>query len=865
MLRCRLLLAFSLLILSQNDVLAQDQPSTGPIEATSAGAPAIPGQTKAKVQPAVVSGKVLEFGTDEPLADVDLVLINEKKRTQRYEGHTDTAGNFTIEGIEPGNYLFTASKEGMFAQSDKISFSVGQKAEHSFTLDYLESTDVMRVTGKRTLVHPEKIGSTTNLGRRFLEEYKSGNDLKDVITSTPGVVRDSFGNIITRGEHNAVNYELDGVVLPEAANTLSQANFASPRALQQVDVEIGGYEAKDGGGPLGAIVRMKSLPIQSKPTLTVGGQFGGPLAGNLNYYASTALSQNKSSAWNRVRLESVGSATATSMGIEAPVRGYARNGRLDLNFMNKIDFLATEKDRFRLTVSLNETFLGLPTSGTSKNFGVRLNQHDRSNYVIASYQRKGEKYFDEANLHFVNAFYSSLLKSSNAFDPLPNLVGEEPFIASTSARGRRFNYAFSAQGDIKKRVFETHNLQAGFLSEVRPVYTKYSALYYNANPFDPDVPYGALISPLTRAPGGPNFVGDVGRYRGLRYLQSAYFQDLWRPQKGILKRLTLDAGVRADVYHGVFGDTLPVAGLISTIPGVDPFLIDPFQKKKVTNAQVSGRFGGTFALTPNTALRGSFSQIFQPPPVDVFSTPPFTAEGAINGIFNGTVKPLQATRGHMVDCSVEQQLGPRFVTRQNFYYKRLKNFGDSGVVQNTPLYNRLSLSGVESYGTETRMELRPSRDGSGLHGFLSSTVQVALLRGSKSVTGGIYEIEDGPIDAKYPDHDRRYSMQAGLGYRSKRGFWTLGEISILTGLKDGRDPAIFGPHPARTPPLTLIGFNAGYNFQEDKKKSRLRPTAVDVRIENMLNQRLPINLGSPFQGTRYTLPVRVLTGVYWKV
>ena len=43
------------------------------------------------------------------------------------------------------------------------------------------------------------------------------------------------------------------------------------------------------------------------------------------------------------------------------------------------------------------------------------------------------------------------------------------------------------------------------------------------------------------------------------------------------------------------------------------------------------------------------------------------------------------------------------------------------------------------------------------------------------------------------------------------------------------------------------------------------PTGVDVRIENILNQRLPLNLGSPFQGTRYTLPVRVLTSLYWKV
>ena len=37
----------------------------------------------------------------------------------------------------------------------------------------------------------------------------------------------------------------------------------------------------------------------------------------------------------------------------------------------------------------------------------------------------------------------------------------------------------------------------------------------------------------------------------------------------------------------------------------------------------------------------------------------------------------------------------------------------------------------------------------------------------------------------------------------------------------------------------------------------------DCRIENLLNQRLPTNLGSPFQGSRYTLPIRVLAGFNW--
>ncbi len=54
------------------------------------------------------------------------------------------------------------------------------------------------------------------------------------------------------------------VVLPEAAGVLQQSQPATPRSLQSMQVDIGGYEAHDGGGPLGAVVRMKSQKHRGK-------------------------------------------------------------------------------------------------------------------------------------------------------------------------------------------------------------------------------------------------------------------------------------------------------------------------------------------------------------------------------------------------------------------------------------------------------------------------------------------------------------------------------------------------------------------------------------------------------------------------
>jgi hypothetical protein len=838
-------------------VIAQSQASIAQAE---------PG--KATTGTAVIKGSVINFTTEKPVEKAHIVAIPDGVEHKRVETSTAPDGTFELTGLEAGEWNVTISAHDMLAESRKITLAAGETKALKITLEEVEAVDVLRITGKRTLIHPHRIGSTTNIDHTIVNQYRSGNQLKDLITSTPGVMPDSYGNIIVRGEHNAINYEIDGVVIPEAAGVLQQSQFASPRSLQSMQVDIGGYQASDGGGPLGAVVRMKSLPIKPKPTLNIGGQIGGPLAGTINFYASGALSQDPRKFLHKIRYEAAGATIGTSLGLTPPVKAFRRNARAELNYLGKLEFLATEKDTFKITALFNESWSQIPTSGTSKAFGVRMNQHDRQDLFILSYRRKGEKLFDELNLHILNAFYSERLQSRNAFDPFPILNGEEPVANSVSPLAKRFNYAFGAQGDIRRVFFNTHHVQAGFLTEVRPVRTRFAALYYNANPLLTDIPYAAPISPFTGQPlpgGGPLFVGDIGNFKGLRYLQSAYFQDSWRPVKGILKRLTLDAGVRADVYHGVFGDTLKVAQTILTIPDVPPFLIEPFQKQKVTDAQASGRFGAVLAITKNTVLRGSFSNIFQPPPVDVFVQPP-NVEEAVNGIFNNTIRPMRATRGELVDTSVEHQVGPRFVVRQNFYYKRLKNFGDSGVIQNTPIYNRLTLSNVESYGTETRMDLRPNREGYGLYGFLSNTVEVALLRGCKCVTGGIYEFEEETVEEKYPDHDRRYALAAALGFKARNNFWILGDIQVYTGVPDRRSLEFFGAHPARTPVRTNLGLSAGYQMPKRLRDGRFYvPASFDIRIDNLLNQRLPINLGSPFQGTRYSLPIRILVGANWQV
>lgn len=900
-------------------------------------------------QPAVgtVSGVVQLADDKSPIGKAVVVLDGPGPRL---EIETAPDSTFVLNKVRAGDWKVTVSVPGLLAQSRKIHVSAESPVDIAFAMESIEIADVMRVSGERTLIHPDRIGNTTHIDKTYLEQIGSGNDLRKVIESTPGIQPDSLGNIITRGEHNAVNYTIDGAILPEAAGVLQQGQFASPRSLQSLDVDIGGYQARDGGGPMGAIVRMKSLPIQSKPTFQMGTQLGGPMSGGINFYGSTALSQDEKSVWNRVRIESSGSIFASKLGLQPGTRKFVRDAKLDMNILSKMQFDATERDRITLTAGINESYMHQPTSALSRRAGVKIGEHDRQNYLILSYRHRFQKYFDEANLHIINAFYSQHIWQPDVFDPDPVINGSGN-LRSAAVNAKRYNYALSVQGDISKTAFKTHHLVAGFLSEVREVKTHLSETVYNADrslatssqqsqdsarkqavsdantanaalqaqadqanqaavadainngassadataagvaaaqaaitagggfvdantagttaaAAVPVIPYGAKISPFTGLPGGPDFTPNIGNYHGFRYVQSAYFQDTWKPEKGWLKRLTLDGGVRFDLDHGVFGNSMGIAQTVASIPGTLPFNMQPFQKQTLTNAQVSGRYGGSFAITKNTVIRSSFSNIFVPAPVDLFLTPFDVTGGAspVNGIFQGSPRPLQAMRGQLLDAGIEQQIGRRFSMRHNAFYKKLYHFGDSGVIDNSIVYNRLTNNAQESYGYEMRLDLKPSRDGTGVYGYVSNTLSVAYLRGSRKNDGGFWDVTTGIPTTKYPDHDKRETLQAALGYRTKSNFWVLANVTSYTGVKDGRNIAIYGPHPARVKPLYLIGLNAGIDVPQRVRKDRpYLPTSIEVRIENLTNNVAPINLGSPFQGTRFQLPIRVLAGLNWKV
>ncbi len=98
----------------------------------------------------------------------------------------------------------------------------------------------------RATIQPQLGASVYTITSKAIETMPGGANaaLNQVVLQSPGVVQDSFGQVHIRGEHNGLQFRLDGVILPEGLSVFSQA--LSPRLADRVELITGALPAQYG-------------------------------------------------------------------------------------------------------------------------------------------------------------------------------------------------------------------------------------------------------------------------------------------------------------------------------------------------------------------------------------------------------------------------------------------------------------------------------------------------------------------------------------------------------------------------------------------------------------------------------------------
>ena len=158
------------------------------------------------------------------------------------------------------------------------------------------------LSAARSGIQTQLGASTYTVTANDIKNQPGGDNslLNQVILQMPDVVQDSFGQFHIRGEHNALQYRIDGIILPEGISVFGQT--LDPRLAQSVELITGALPAEYGLDTGGVVdIETKTGLFDSgghissyggshntfQPSIDYGGS-----SGNFNYFVSGDYNTN---------------------------------------------------------------------------------------------------------------------------------------------------------------------------------------------------------------------------------------------------------------------------------------------------------------------------------------------------------------------------------------------------------------------------------------------------------------------------------------------------------------------------------------------------------------------------------------------
>src|SRR2546428_11033656 len=187
---------------------------------------------------------------DNPVAGAKVQLLTRDGRLVD-EHVADQAGHFEFEQVPFGNYRVRAAGPVGLVAEEEIRVASGDVVVVSVALRAAAEQQVV-VQGRRPLAPPPaKVPSSiSSLDREQIDELPRGDtqSVNEILATQPGFVYDAFGNLFARGNHANIQYQLDGVPLPDSVSGLF-GGFLSPKLIDGMEVLTGGLGAEHGRAP----------------------------------------------------------------------------------------------------------------------------------------------------------------------------------------------------------------------------------------------------------------------------------------------------------------------------------------------------------------------------------------------------------------------------------------------------------------------------------------------------------------------------------------------------------------------------------------------------------------------------------------
>jgi outer membrane receptor for ferrienterochelin and colicins len=662
-----------------------------------------------------------------------------------------------------------------------------------------------RLNAARAAIQPSLGASVYTIDAKAIAALPGGDNLQlnQVVLQSPGVAQDSFGQLHVRGEHNGLQFRLNGVILPEGLSVFSQA--LSPRLADSVQLITGALPAQYGLRTAGIVdirtkdgVRGTSGDVsiyggshdQIQPSFEVGGG-----AGAFNYFVS-------------------GSYLHSVLGIESPDgRSTPLHDKTDQyqGFAYLEDILDPSTKASVILGALNQRFqipnLENATPGilvgpggdqplvvdgqtTYPSAALNESQKEATYYGVVSLLRDVDTLTTQVSLF---ARYSTLRFVP---DPLGDLLFNG---ISQSAYKRDVAGGFQAEGVL--RVGEAHTVRAGLIGQIDRA---------TSNTASQVIALNADGSQTSDQP--ISIAEDGGR---TAYTISAYLQDEWK----IADHLVLNYGLRFDDFDGFRNEN-----------------------------QLSPRINAVWTPGGGATFHAGYSRYFSPPPFELVGSETVSrfANTTAAAPSSADTTPY-AERANYFDVGVSERISRDLTAGIDSYYKASKNLVDAGQFGAPIIETPFNYRNGRQYGVELTASYN--------HGPLTTYANFAYARnqGRDIVTSqfnfsaaNLAYIQDHYI---YLDHDQTYTASAGASYLW-RGTRLGGDLIVGSGLRATGPDGI--PNGEHLPAYATVNLSLSHRFETGPLKdieARLDVTNVLDRTYE-IRDGTGIGVGAPQFGAR---------------
>ena len=180
----------------------------------------------------IVHGSVHdESGKPIPGTQVSLLRGNQTLDTHP----TDATGHFEFEQVPFGKYRVTFSAPDGRMDDREVLIASGDVLELDVTLPTLEETVAVVAPKREEPRPPTTTSSATQVQREDILSRPRGDSasVNEILATQPGFVFDALGQIYVRGNHADIQYQLDGVPLPDTVSGLF-GQFLTARLLENM-------------------------------------------------------------------------------------------------------------------------------------------------------------------------------------------------------------------------------------------------------------------------------------------------------------------------------------------------------------------------------------------------------------------------------------------------------------------------------------------------------------------------------------------------------------------------------------------------------------------------------------------------------